>query len=252
MNLRLTRRTEQPLMAPSVPALVVRHLSKHYPATGITALDDVSLTVERGTFLAVTGPSGSGKSTLMQCAAGLDTATAGDVFLDGTNIGELSENGRTRLRRERIGFLFQSYNLIPALSVADNITLPLRLAGKVPDLAWLQELTEQVGLQDRLMHRPSELSGGQQQRAAVARAMITRPAIVFADEPTGALDDRSAHEVLTLLSDLVDQAGQCVVMVTHDMAAASAAHAAITMDQGSIVGPIPAQGLTPATRPPGV
>lgn len=238
MTATLTRRdsrgvTDQPVPQ-DVPAIVLRHVSKTY-ANGVRALDDVSLTVQRGTFLAVTGPSGSGKSTLMQCAAGLDVPTTGTVVLDGTDIGRLSEDRRTVLRRERIGFVFQAYNLLPALGVADNITLPLRLAGKQPDRAWLRELTGRVGLAGRLSHRPSELSGGQQQRAAVARALVARPAVVFADEPTGALDERSAHEVLTLLREVVAELGQTVVMVTHNPTAAAAADRTLVMDDGHVV-----------------
>ncbi|MFD3482017.1 ABC transporter ATP-binding protein [Streptomyces sp. NPDC058665] len=216
------------------PAIALVNLGKTYPG-GVTALQDVSLTVERGTFLAVMGPSGSGKSTLMHCAAGLDAPTGGSVRIDGQEIGGLDENRRTELRRERLGFVFQSYNLVPSLSVADNITLPLRLAGRAPDREWLHTLTERVGLSDRLSHRPAELSGGQQQRAAIVRALVAKPAVVFADEPTGALDLRSAHGVLNLLRELVDELGQTVVMVTHDPAAAAQAHEALVMADGRVV-----------------
>ena len=183
------------------PAIALDRVAKTYPG-GVRALDDVSLTVGHGTFLAVMGPSGSGKSTLMHCAAGLDSPTSGSVRIDGQEISGLGETRRTELRRERVGFVFQAYNLIPSLSVEDNITLPLRLAGRRPDRAWLRTLTERVGLADRLAHRPAELSGGQQQRAAVVRALAAKPAVVFADEPTGALDLRSAHQVLDLLRGL--------------------------------------------------
>ncbi|GGJ97171.1 ABC transporter ATP-binding protein [Streptomyces camponoticapitis] len=220
------------------PAIALENLGKTYPG-GVTALHDVSLTVERGTFLAVMGPSGSGKSTLMHCAAGLDAPTGGSVRIDGQEIGGLNENRRTELRRERIGFVFQSYNLVPSLSVADNITLPLRLAGRAPDREWLHTLTERVGLSDRLNHRPAELSGGQQQRAAIVRALVAKPAVVFADEPTGALDLRSAHGVLNLLRELVDELGQTVVMVTHDPAAAAQAHEALVMADGRVVDTLP-------------
>ena len=215
-------------------AIALAHLTKTYPG-GIRALDDVSLTVAPGTFLAVMGPSGSGKSTLMHCAAGLDTPTSGSVRVDGTEIAGLSETRRTELRRERVGFVFQAYNLIPSLSIEDNITLPLRLAGRRPDRQWVGELTERVGLTGRLRHRPAELSGGQQKRAAVVRALAAKPAVVFADEPTGALDLRSAHEVLELLRGLVDELGQTVVMVTHDPAAAARAHRALVMADGRVV-----------------
>lgn len=215
-------------------AVVLTQVSKVFTG-GLRALDDVSLTVMRGTFLAVMGPSGSGKSTLMHCAAGLDSPTSGSVRVDGHEIAGLDETRRTQLRRDRVGFVFQAYNLIPSLSVEDNITLPLRLAGRSPDRDWLRALTERVGLSDRLSHRPAELSGGQQQRAAVVRALAAKPAVVFADEPTGALDLHSAHQVLALLRGLVDEFGQTVVMVTHDPAAAARAHRALVMADGRVV-----------------
>ncbi|MGV9983042.1 ABC transporter ATP-binding protein [Streptomyces olivaceus] len=216
------------------PAIALDRVARTYPG-GVRALDDVTLTVGHGTFLAVMGPSGSGKSTLMHCAAGLDSPTSGSVRIDGQEISGLDETRRTELRRERVGFVFQAYNLIPSLSVEDNITLPLRLAGRRPDRAWLRTLTERVGLADRLAHRPAELSGGQQQRAAVVRALAAKPTVVFADEPTGALDLRSAHQVLDLLRGLVDDLGQTVVMVTHDPAAAARAHRALVMADGRVV-----------------
>ncbi|MFJ3667177.1 ABC transporter ATP-binding protein [Streptomyces sp. NPDC090106] len=229
--------------ARKAPAIALTGLTKTY-AGGVRALDDVSLTVAHGTFLAVMGPSGSGKSTLMHCAAGLDAPTEGSVRIDGHEIAGMNEARRTELRRERVGFVFQAYNLIPSLSVEDNITLPLRLAGRRPDREWLHTLVARVGLADRLRHRPAELSGGQQQRAAVVRALVTRPAVVFADEPTGALDLRSAHQVLDLLRDLVDDLGQTVVMVTHDPAAAARAHQALVMADGRVV-----ESLTSPTAP---
>ncbi|MFE0788928.1 ABC transporter ATP-binding protein [Streptomyces mutabilis] len=216
------------------PAIALAHVARTYPGD-VRALDDVSLTVEHGTFLAVMGPSGSGKSTLMHCAAGLDSPTSGSVRIDGQEISGMNETRRTELRRERVGFVFQAYNLIPSLSVEDNITLPLRLAGRRPDRDWLRTLTERVGLAGRLAHRPAELSGGQQQRAAVVRALAAKPAVVFADEPTGALDLRSAHQVLDLLRGLVDDLGQTVVMVTHDPAAAARAHRSLVMADGRVV-----------------
>jgi putative ABC transport system ATP-binding protein len=216
------------------PAIALAHVGRTYPGD-VRALDDVSLTVEHGTFLAVMGPSGSGKSTLMHCAAGLDKPTSGSVRIDGHEIAGMNETRRTELRRERVGFVFQAYNLIPSLSIEDNITLPLRLAGRRPDRDWLRTLVERVGLADRLSHRPAELSGGQQQRVAVVRALVARPAVVFADEPTGALDLRSAHQVLDLLRDLVDELRQTVVMVTHDPAAAARAHRALVMADGRVV-----------------
>ena len=220
-------------MSAGTPAIVLTRVSRTYG--DVTALDDVSLTVERGTFLAVMGPSGSGKSTLMHCAAGLDSPTSGSVVIDGVEISGLDETRRTDLRRERIGFVFQSYKLVPSLSIADNITLPLRLAGAAPDRAWISSLVERVGLSGRLSHRPAELSGGQQQRAAIVRALAARPAVVFADEPTGALDLRSAHEVLGLLRDLVEDLGQTVVMVTHDPSAAARGHEVLVMADGRVV-----------------
>jgi putative ABC transport system ATP-binding protein len=216
------------------PAIVLAGVSKLYPGD-VRALDTVSLTVDAGAFVAVMGPSGSGKSTLMHVAAGLDTPTTGSILVDGREIAGLDETRRTELRRERIGFVFQAYNLVPSLTVEDNITLPLRLAGVAPDRAWLAELVARVGLDGRLRHRPGELSGGQQQRAAVARALIARPAVVFADEPTGALDLRSARDVLGLLRESVDELGQTVVMVTHDPGAAAHADRAVVMADGSVV-----------------
>ncbi|WP_440347909.1 ABC transporter ATP-binding protein [Modestobacter versicolor] len=216
------------------PAIVLTGVGKVHPG-GVRALDTVSLTVPAGAFLAVMGPSGSGKSTLMHVAAGLDTPTTGSILVDGREIAGLDETRRTELRRERIGFVFQAYNLVPSLTVADNITLPLRLAGQAPDRAWLQELVERVGLTGRLDHRPAELSGGQQQRAAIARALVARPAVVFADEPTGALDLRSARAVLELLRESVDELGQTVVMVTHDPGAAAHADRAVVMADGRVV-----------------
>jgi len=218
----------------TAPAIALSGVSKVHPG-GVRALDDVSLTVDAGAFLAVMGPSGSGKSTLMHCAAGLDSPSTGSIRIDGQEIAGLDETRRTELRRRRIGFVFQAYNLVPSLSVADNITLPLRLAGQAPDQTWLAELVERVGLAGRLAHRPAELSGGQQQRAAVARALVARPAVVFADEPTGALDLRSAREVLALLRESVDELGQTVVLVTHYPAAAAHADRAVVMADGRVV-----------------
>jgi len=221
----------------SATLVEIRNLKKSYRRGDqiVPVLTDISLDIQEGDFTALMGPSGSGKSTLMHCAAGLDSPTSGSIRIDGQEIGGLSETRRTQLRRERIGFVFQAYNLVPSLSVEDNITLPLRLAGRSPDRVWFRALVERVGLTDRLTHRPAELSGGQQQRAAIARALVSRPAVVFADEPTGALDLRSAHEVLALLRDLVDELGQTVVMVTHDPAAAAQAHRALVMADGRVV-----------------
>ncbi|MFF1278516.1 ABC transporter ATP-binding protein [Streptomyces marokkonensis] len=216
------------------PAVAVSKVSKVYPG-GVRALDNVSLTVWPGTFVAVMGPSGSGKSTMMHCAAGLDSPTSGSVRIDGREIAGLDETGRTELRRDRIGFVFQAYNLIPSLTLEDNITLPLRLAGRSPDRQWMHALVERVGISGCLGRRPAELSGGQQQRAAVVRALVAKPAVVFADEPTGALDLHSAHQILQLLRGLVEEFHQTVVMVTHDPAAAAWAHHAVVMADGKVI-----------------
>ncbi|MDT0474392.1 ABC transporter ATP-binding protein [Streptomyces sp. DSM 41014] len=216
------------------PAVTLTGVGRVY-AGGVRALDDVSLTVEHGTFVAVTGPPGSGTSTLMHCAAGLDAPTSGSVRVDGQEMSGLSESRRGELRRERVGFVFRTYELIPSLSAEENITLPLRLAGRDPDREWLATLVERVGLTGRLAARPAELTDAEQQRVAVVRALAGRPVVVFADEPTGALDPSSAHQVLDLLRTLVDDLGQTVVMVTHDPAAASRAHRALLMAGGKVV-----------------
>ncbi|MEV7394856.1 ABC transporter ATP-binding protein [Streptomyces sp. NPDC091215] len=202
----------------------------------VTALDRVSLSFPAGTFTAVMGPSGSGKSTLLQCAAGLDRPTSGSVTVGGTELTELSETGLTRLRRERIGFVFQAFNLLPALTAEQNVALPLRLAGRRPAKARVREVLGQVGLGDRARHRPGELSGGQQQRVALARALITRPEALFGDEPTGALDSRTGRAVLQLLRGMVDSRGQTVVMVTHDPVAASYADRVVFLVDGRVAG----------------
>jgi putative ABC transport system ATP-binding protein len=204
--------------------------------TAVRALDGVTVDVPAGRFTAVMGPSGSGKSTLMHCLAGLDTLTSGSVLVDSVDLGSLSDAALTRVRRERLGFVFQSYNLVPTLTAGENIALPLRLAGRPPDRAWLDQVVGAVGLGDRLVHRPAELSGGQQQRVAVARALAGRPHMVLADEPTGNLDSRAGGEVLRLLRESVDRFGQTVVMVTHDPAAAAWADAVLFLADGRIVG----------------
>ncbi|MEU8354156.1 ABC transporter ATP-binding protein, partial [Streptomyces sp. NPDC048845] len=180
----------------------------------VVALDEVSISFPRGTFTAVMGPSGSGKTTLLQCAAGLDRPTGGSVLLDGQELTGLDEKDLTRLRRERIGFVFQAFNLLPALDVAENVALPLRLAGRKPERGAVDAVLDRVGLGDRKSHHPGELSGGQQQRVAIARALITKPAVIFGDEPTGALDTRTALEVLWLLRETVHQGGQTAIIVT--------------------------------------
>ncbi len=205
----------------------------------VTALNGVTVGVRRGTFTAVMGPSGSGKSTFLHCAAGLDRPSSGRVLLGDTELSRLKEKALTELRRTRIGFIFQAYNLLPSLNVLQNITLPMRLAGKKPDPQWMREIVEGVGIAKRLEHRPSELSGGQQQRVAIARALITRPEVVLADEPTGALDTRTARQVLDLLRSIVDDMGQTVLMVTHDPVAASAAHGVLFLADGKLAGHLP-------------
>ncbi|WP_433225758.1 ABC transporter ATP-binding protein [Microtetraspora malaysiensis] len=201
----------------------------------VHALRGVTVGLPRGGFIAVMGPSGSGKSTFLHCAAGLDTPTSGTVHLGDVELSRMNETRLTELRREKAGFVFQAFNLIPSLNVADNITLPLRLAGGRADRAWLDEVVRRVGLGDRVTHRPSQLSGGQQQRVALARALVTRPEVVFADEPTGALDTTTAAEVLGLLRQVVDAMGQTVVMVTHDPVAAAYADQVLFLADGVIV-----------------
>jgi len=201
----------------------------------VTALDGVTYGFAEGTFTAVMGPSGSGKSTLLHCAAGLDAPTSGDVHLVGRSLRGLNETALTELRRDHVAFVFQSFNLMPTLTVRQNVVLPLTLAGKSPDRAWVSEVIQRVGLGDRIRHRPSELSGGQQQRVAIARALAARTAITFADEPTGALDTVTALEVLSLLRDQSRAQGQTIVMVTHDPVAASYADRVVFLVDGRIV-----------------
>jgi len=212
-------------------------VSKVYGRGGaaVTALNDVSLALASGSFTAMMGPSGSGKSTFLQCAAGLDLPTAGSVFLGETDLASLSENALSRLRRETVGFVFQSFNLVPSLTATQNITLPLRLAKRKAEKEWLGEVIERVGLTQRAKHKPGELSGGQQQRVAIARALVTRPQVVFADEPTGALDTRASREILALLREAVDSLEQTVAMVTHDPIAASYADAVVFLADGQVV-----------------
>jgi putative ABC transport system ATP-binding protein len=221
-------------------AVQLTEVSKVYGrgATSVTALDKVSIALARGSFTAVMGPSGSGKSTFLHCAAGLDRPTTGTVRLGDTDLSKLKEVALTQLRRERIGFVFQAYNLLPALDVRQNITLPLRLAGREVDEVWLRDVVAKVGLTDRLGHLPSELSGGQQQRVAIARALVTRPEVMFADEPTGALDTRTGRQVLSLLREVVDYFGQTVLMVTHDPVAASFADRVVFLADGRLAGSI--------------
>jgi putative ABC transport system ATP-binding protein len=204
-------------------------------ATQVRALDGVTLDFPSGQFSAIMGPSGSGKSTLMHCVAGLDTLTSGQVRVGGIDLTRLDDKHLTLLRRDRIGFVFQAYNLVPTLTALENITLPATLAGRKPDKGWLDTVIGTVGLGDRLAHRPSELSGGQQQRVAVARALAARPEIVFADEPTGNLDSHASAEILAFLRQAARELGQTVVMVTHDPAAASYASRVVFLNDGRVV-----------------
>lgn len=227
-------------MSVPAPAVIARNLAKVYGtgSNAVTALDGVDIEFTAGEFTAIMGPSGSGKSTLMHLLAGLDSATAGQVFLAETEITALDDATLTRLRRDRVGFVFQSFNLLPMFTAQQNIELPLELAGRKVDNMWLAQLVEILGIKDRLTHRPAELSGGQQQRVAIARALLTRPEVVFADEPTGNLDSRSGAEVLSFLRQSVREFQQTVVMVTHDPAAAAYADRVVLLADGKIAGNI--------------
>ncbi|PJM75269.1 ABC transporter ATP-binding protein [Bifidobacterium simiarum] len=200
----------------------------------VTALDHVNVSFMRGQMTAIMGPSGSGKSTLMHCMAGLDTPTSGTVIVEGLEVSSMNQRQLTRLRREQIGFIFQSFNLVPTLSAEENILLPLQIARRPIDRAWFDQMVHVVGLESRLTHRPSQLSGGQQQRVACARALMARPSVIFADEPTGNLDSRSSREVLGFLRDSVRDYGQSIVMVTHDPRAASYADRVLVLADGRI------------------
>ncbi|PJE96593.1 peptide ABC transporter ATP-binding protein [Streptomyces carminius] len=219
----------------------------HQGTTGIRALDHVSVSIRRGRFTAVVGPSGSGKSTLLHCVAGLDTLTSGRIVLDGVELSGLSDAALTRLRRERIGFVFQSFNLLPQLTALENITLPLTMARKAPDRELVDHLVHILGIADRITHRPAELSGGQQQRVAIARALASRPAVVVADEPTGSLDSRSGADVLAFLRRCTDELGQSVVLVTHDPLAAACADRVLTLADGRLVADETGPGRIPFT-----
>ncbi len=220
-----------------VPAARAVGATKTYGTgqTTVVALDDVTVEIPIGRYTAIMGPSGSGKSTLMHCMAGLDSLTAGQVYVGEQDLGELSEDQLTLLRRDHIGFVFQAYNLVPTLTAIENITLPSTLAGRKADRAWLDEVVATTGLTDRLTHRPSELSGGQQQRVAVARALASRPDIIFADEPTGNLDSRAGAEILGFMQRAVREMNQTIVMVTHDPVAAAYADTALFLADGRIV-----------------
>ena len=217
--------------------IVAREITRRYGEgdTAVDALRGVSVEVARGQLTAVMGPSGSGKSTLMHILAGLDQPTSGTVAINGTEITSLSDNDLTKLRREHIGFVFQFFNLLPMLNARENITLPLAIAGEKPDSGWLSEVVNQVGLADRLTHRPAELSGGQQQRVAIARALVSRPDVLFADEPTGNLDSKTGGEILELLRHSSQDLGQTIVMVTHEPRAAAIANRVLFLGDGLIV-----------------
>ncbi|MEV0916314.1 ABC transporter ATP-binding protein [Streptomyces sp. NPDC049967] len=218
-------------------AVRLRSVTRSYGrrSGAVTALDGVSLDIPRGTFTAVMGPSGSGKSTLLQCTAGLDRPTGGQVFLGDTELTGLSERRLTLLRRSRIGFVFQAFNLLPSLTAEQNVALPLRLAGRRPGRGEVLDVLERVGLRERAGHRPGELSGGQQQRVALARALVTRPDVLFGDEPTGALDSTTGQEVLSMMRTMVDD-GQTVIMVTHDPVAAARADRVLFLADGRVRG----------------
>ena len=225
-----------PAAATGEPAAYAVGASKHYGsgAAEVRALDDVDVAFAVQEFTAIMGPSGSGKSTLMHCMAGLDTLTAGQVFIDGQELSTMTDRQRTVLRREKLGFIFQAFNLVPMLDARANIVLPQRLAGRDPDEEWLNEVVTTVGLAHRLDHRPSELSGGQQQRVAVSRALASKPKLVFADEPTGNLDSTTSNEILSFMRKAVDDLGQTIVMVTHDPKAASYADRVVFLVDGRI------------------
>ncbi len=232
--------TQQPYGSAPQPTAWAAQVHGAYKIYGsgeneVRALNGVTVGFEAGRFTAIMGPSGSGKSTLMQCAAGLDRLTGGQAFIGDVDISTLNEKALTLLRRDKIGFIFQQFNLLPTLSAEENITFPLTLAGRQPDAAWMDHVVTTVGLKDRLHHKPSELSGGQQQRVAVARALVERPEIIFADEPTGNLDSHSSAEILAFLAGAVAQFGQSVVMVTHDPVAAAYASRVLFLADGQIV-----------------
>jgi putative ABC transport system ATP-binding protein len=226
-----------PLAPPSIVAAAAVEAVKIYGKgeNEVRALDGVTVQFPKGVFTAIMGPSGSGKSTLMHCVAGLDTLTSGRVLIGDVDLSTLNERQLTQLRRDKVGFIFQAYNLVPTLNALENITLPLDLAGRKPDQTWLDNVIDTVGLRSRLKHRPSELSGGQQQRVAVARALGSRPEIIFADEPTGNLDSHAGSEILDFMRRAVRQLGQTIVMVTHDPVAASYSDHVLFLNDGRIV-----------------
>lgn len=236
---------------PTGTAIVsLRGVTKYYGegSTQVRALDGVSVDFQKGKFTAIMGPSGSGKSTMMHVLAGLDKVTSGSVAIEGIEITNLNDDDLTRVRRDRIGFIFQSFNLVPTLDARANILLPLKLAGRTADKAWLNQVVSALGLEKRLTHRPSELSGGQQQRVAVARALVMRPAVIVADEPTGNLDSNASAEVLGLLRDAVDRLGQTVIMVTHDEDSAQRADRILVVQDGTIVQDVEPHGAHSEVR----
>jgi putative ABC transport system ATP-binding protein len=224
-------------LPPTGEIVAARNLSRRYGEgeAAVDALSDVTVGFPQGRFAAIMGPSGSGKSTLMHVLAGLDAPTSGSVRIDGVELTELGDRELTQLRRDKVGFIFQTFNLLPVLTAEENILLPLSIAGRQPDREWYEQLIDTVGIRDRLTHKPAEMSGGQQQRVAVARALIARPSVVFADEPSGNLDSKSSGDVLHLLRQAVDEFGQTVVMVTHDAHAASFADRLLLLADGRIV-----------------
>ena len=229
--------TQTPVAAPVFGAAHTENAQKVYGrgVTEVRALDGISVSFEQSRFTAIMGPSGSGKTTLLHCTAGLDTLTGGRAFIGDVDLSRLDDDALTILRREKVGFIFQAYNLVPTLTAAENITLPLLLAGKRGDRSWIDQVVETMGIADRLKHRPAEMSGGQQQRVAVARALASRPQIIFGDEPTGNLDSRAGAEVLEFLRRAVDDMAQTIVIVTHDPTAASYADRILFLADGRIV-----------------
>ena len=253
MNTNTTITAPAAAQAPASSIVRLQGVSKIYGSgdAQVRALDDVSVGFGAGEFTAIMGPSGSGKSTMMHILAGLDAPTSGHVFVEDTDITALKDTALTKLRRDRIGFVFQSFNLVPTLDARANILLPMRLAGKAPEKEWFDLIVNSLGIADRLSHRPSEMSGGQQQRVAVARALMSRPAVIVADEPTGNLDSHSTGEVMDLLRRAVDELGQSVIMVTHDTATAAYADRVLVCRDGRIVSDlrdITADSLTAALR----
>ena len=253
MNTNTTITAPAAAQAPASSIVRLQGVSKIYGSgdAQVRALDDVSVGFGAGEFTAIMGPSGSGKSTMMHILAGLDAPTSGRVFVEDTDITALKDTALTKLRRDRIGFVFQSFNLVPTLDARANILLPMRLAGKAPEKEWFDLIVNSLGIADRLSHRPSEMSGGQQQRVAVARALMSRPAVIVADEPTGNLDSHSTTEVMDLLRRAVDELGQSVIMVTHDTATAAYADRVLVCRDGRIVSDlrdVTADSLTAALR----